>query len=236
MAELKVALLGTMDYGEALNIQENLLELRQQGEITDMMLLLEHPPVLTIGRSGSVSNVLLSEDVLKAQGITVYEVNRGGDVTYHGPGQIVGYPILDLNDHGKDVRSFFRRIEQTFINLLGDEYGIDAGRDPKYPGVWVGDEKITAIGCAVKRWVTMHGFAFNINTNLDHFKWINPCGITDKGVTSLERILGHPEDMDKVNKMVITHFSRLFNLEPRIIDKGQLYEYMRRDIHGDNQA
>ncbi len=230
MAELKVALLGIMDYGEALNIQENLLKLRQQGQITDVMLLLEHPPVLTIGRSGSPSNILLSQDMLKARGVAVYEVNRGGDVTYHGPGQLVGYPILDLNDHGRDVRSFFSRLEQTFINLLDEEYGITAERNPQYPGVWVGDEKITSIGCAVKRWVTMHGFAFNINTNLDHFKWINPCGITDKGVTSLERILGRQEDMEKVSEMVIHHFSKLFDLEPTIITKQQLFDYIKERL------
>jgi lipoyl(octanoyl) transferase len=165
---------------------------------------------------------------LEEQGIRVYKINRGGDVTYHGPGQIVGYPILDLNHHGKDLLRFIRRIEEVFIQLLKEEYGITAGRVPKFTGVWVGSEKITAIGFAVKRWVTMHGFAFNVNTNLEHFRWIHPCGITDKGVTSLQKLLGHAEDFDKVTDQVAKYFCKVFDAQPEIIDKQSLYQLTRR--------
>ncbi|MBZ4654567.1 MAG: Octanoyltransferase [Peptococcaceae bacterium] len=227
--KLLVAILGKMDYKEALSIQERLLKLRQQGLIEDTLLLLEHPPVLTMGVRSNRANILTPEEVLKAQGVNIYEVNRGGDVTYHGPGQIVGYPILDLKKHGRDIPDFFRKIEETFIQLLKEEYGITAGRNSKYPGVWVGDEKITAIGCAVKRWVTMHGFAFNVNTQLEHFLWINPCGITDKGVTSLQKILGYPQDLNKVNEQVARYLCKIFNLQPKIIDKQKLYQITGRD-------
>ncbi|MFZ5752723.1 MAG: lipoyl(octanoyl) transferase LipB [Bacillota bacterium] len=227
--KLLVALLGKMDYKEALSIQEHLLKLRQQDLIEDTLLLLEHPPVLTMGVRGSRSNIIIPEEVLKAQGVNIYQVNRGGDVTYHGPGQIVGYPILDLNKHGRDIPDFFRKIEETFIQLLKEEYGITAGRNSKYPGVWVGEEKITAIGCAVKRWVTMHGFAFNVNTQLEHFRWINPCGITDRGVTSLQKILGYPEELQKVNEQVVRYFCKIFNVQPEIIDKQKLYQITGRE-------
>ncbi len=227
--KLLVVILGKMDYKEALSIQEQLVKLRQQGVIEDTMLLLEHPPVLTMGVRSNRSNIIAPEEVLKAYGVSLYQVNRGGDVTYHGPGQIVGYPILDLNKHGRDIPDFFRKVEETFIQLLQEEYGITAGRNSQYPGVWVGDEKITAIGCAVKRWVTMHGFAFNVNTQLEHFQWINPCGITDKGVTSLQKILGYPQDLDKVNGQVVKYFCNIFNLQPEIIDKEILYQITGRD-------
>lgn len=229
--KLQVVLLGNMEYQKALDIQEHLLKLRQLDEIEDIMLLLEHPTTITIGRNGNLDNIILSKEMLKAQGVSVYRVNRGGDVTYHGPGQLVGYPILDLKRHGRDLPDFFKRIEETFIQLLLKEYGLSAGRDPKYPGVWVGNEKITAIGCAVKRWVTMHGFAFNVNTRLEHFLWINPCGITEKGVTSLQKLLGKPLNIDKVSKQVIVYFCRQFNLEPEIMAKEKLYELLRRDVN-----
>lgn len=227
--KLLVSKLGRIGYQEALDLQERLLKLRQQNKIEDTLLLLEHFPVLTLGLRGKRSNILIPEQVLKTQGIKIYEINRGGDVTYHGPGQIVGYPILDLNHHGKDIRNFIRRIEEIFIQLLKQEYNITANRDPKYTGVWVGSEKITAIGFAIKRWVTMHGFAFNVNTDLEHFNWIHPCGITDKGVTSLQKLLGHAEDFDKVMDQVMEYFCRLFDSKPEIIDKQKLYQLMGGD-------
>lgn len=209
--------LGQMDYLEALAIQERLLAARQQDEIPDTLLLVEHLPVLTVGRSGSYGNILLPRDLLREQGIGVYDVTRGGDVTYHGPGQVVGYPIMDLNHHGRDIKEFVWKIEEVFIRLLQREYGIAAHREEKkYTGVWVGDAKITAIGIAVKRWVTMHGFAFNVNTDLEHFKWINPCGITDKGVTSLQRLVGHVLDFEELNRQVAAYFSEVF--ECRLVE------------------
>jgi lipoyl(octanoyl) transferase len=202
---------GRLDYKEALDLQEKLMYQRQQNEIPDTLILLEHTPVLTLGRRGEYENILLSKETLEAQGVKIYEVSRGGDVTYHGPGQIVGYPIMDLSQMGKDVKEYVYKIEEVFIRLLLNEFGIKADRDEKkYTGVWVGNEKITAIGIAVKRWVTMHGFAFNVNTDLSHFHWINPCGITDKGVTSVQKLLGREMDFAKMNELVIKYFVEVF--------------------------
>ncbi len=221
--KIKIVKLGRLEYGKALAIQEKLLALRQAGKTGDILLLVEHPPVLTVGRRGEYSNILLPTEELKAAGVEIFDVNRGGDVTYHGPGQIVGYPIMDLNAYGRDIKDYVGRIEEIFIRLLKDDYGITAHvDDKKYTGVWVGNSKITAIGIAVKRWVTMHGFAFNVNTDLEHFKWINPCGITDKGVTSLKKLLGHPEDYDKLNERVIWYFTQVFGLEEQRITLDEL--------------
>ncbi|MCL5289788.1 MAG: lipoyl(octanoyl) transferase LipB [Bacillota bacterium] len=224
--ELFVAILGETDYSEALAMQQRLLQLRQQNKVPDIMLLLQHPPTLTLGTRENRHNIIAPEAVLEGQGVKVYKINRGGDVIYHGPGQIVGYPILNLNSYGKSVRLYVDKLEEVFVQLLWEEYGLRAGRDAKYTGVWIGDEKITAIGCAVKRWVTMHGFAFNVNTELSHFQWINPCGITDKGVTSLQKTLGQPMDMEKVNHQVITHFSRVLDCKPQLIDRQSLQEIL----------
>ena len=215
--------LGRVDYMEALDLQEKLLAKRQQGEIDNTLLLLEHPAVLTLGKRGLYSNIIVPKEELAANRISIYEVARGGDVTYHGPGQIVGYPIIDLKDLNKGVKDFVWTIEEVFIRLLKKEYGITAHREEKkYTGVWVGDEKITAIGIAVKHWVTMHGFAFNVNTELEHYKWINPCGISDKGVTSLEKLLGFPQDFAKLNEMVIEYFCEIFDFEPVTMDGRNL--------------
>lgn len=203
--------LGRLEYKKALEIQEDLLLKRQNGETCDQLLLVEHPAVLTLGARGEYSNIIMPEEFLKSKGIDVFEVNRGGDVTYHGPGQVVGYPIVDLKNFERDVKQFVFNIEEVFIRLLKDEYGITAFREEqKYTGVWVLDNKITAIGIAVKKWVTMHGFAFNVNTNLEHFKYINPCGITDKGVTSLEKLTGEKQDFEAVKKLVIKYFMEVF--------------------------
>jgi len=216
---INVARLGLVSYKEALEIQEKLLLLRQQGKIEDILLLVEHPPVLTLGTRGEHSNILLSQKDLEMNGVEIYKINRGGDVTYHGPGQIVGYPIMDLNNQGKDIKDFVWKIEEIFIQLLGEEYHITAQRDEKkYTGVWVNNAKITAIGIAVKHWVTMHGFAFNVNTQLEHFKWINPCGITDRGVTSLQKILGNAQNFDKLNEQVLQYFCKVFDLQPIRVD------------------
>ena len=221
--EIKVAKLGRLEYGKALAVQEKLLALRQAGKIGDIMLLVEHPPVLTVGRRGEYSNILLPTEELKAAGVEIFDVNRGGDVTYHGPGQIVGYPIMDLNEYGRDIKDYVGKIEEIFIRLLKDDYGITAHRDDKkYTGVWVENSKITAIGIAVKRWVTMHGFAFNVNTDLEHFRWINPCGITDKGVTSLQKLLGHAEDYERLNERVVWFFAQVFGVDIQKITLDEL--------------
>lgn len=217
--KLSIVKLGLIEYQEALDLQWKLLKLSQQEAIQDILLLLEHPPVLTVGINGKDNNILIDEDILGEMGVSIFRSNRGGDVTYHGPGQVVTYPIINLNHFGKDVKDYVRRLEETSISLMKDEYGLAAGRKPGFPGVWVGNDKIIAIGCAVKRWVTMHGFAFNVNTDLEHFRWINPCGFTDKGVTSLEKLLGQPQDMDVVMNHIIKHFTALFHIEPEMIDK-----------------
>lgn len=217
MKNIKIALLGLIGYAEALEIQEKLLEAVKRGESDDTLLLLEHPPVLTLGRRGEYANILVNQDILLENDVNTYEVNRGGDVTYHGPGQIVGYPIMNLNNHGKDVRDFVWKVQEVFIRLLKEEYNIDAHREyGKYTGVWVGNEKIAAIGIAIKRWVTMHGFAFNVSTNLEHFKWINSCGLADRGVTSLQKLLGHPMDFSLLNEKVIKYFCEVFERLPTL--------------------
>lgn len=219
---LEICQLGSIPYAEALAVQEQLLELRQTQKIGDLLLLLEHPPVITMGRKAKSSDILMSPEWLEAHQVEVFPVNRGGDVTYHGPGQIVGYLFIDLHNHGRDIRQFVRKLEQVFINLLSDYYNINAFRHEKHPGVWVEEGKITAIGLAIKRWVTMHGFAFNINPDLSHFQWIVPCGITDKDVYSLEALIKRKLNMDTVYQQIITAFTDVYQYKPILIDKEHL--------------
>ena len=208
--KLNVINLGRCGYEEALKVQYDILEKRQQDEIDDTLILVEHPPVITMGRKAAQTNIVAPQQYLKDNGIELYETNRGGDVTYHGDGQIVGYPIFKLRGKGIGIREFVENLENTFVNILKKEYDIDAGKNPDHTGVWVGDNKIVAIGLAVKRGVTMHGFAYNVNSNLDHFKLIVPCGISDKGVTSVEKITGETIDFQAANKTVLEHFCEVF--------------------------
>lgn len=212
--KLRVGQIGRVEYQHVLILQEKLLDLRLQGKIDDTLILVEHPPVITIGKNGKDSNILANRERLRMDGVNIYEVSRGGDVTYHGPGQIVGYPIMDLNYFGKDIHDFVWKTEEVFIRLLKDIYQITAYSEPKkYTGVWVNDEKIVAIGIQVKKWITMHGFAFNVNTQLEHFRWIVPCGIPDKGVTSLQKITGSPQDLNMLNQLIIKYFSHVFQMQ-----------------------
>lgn len=211
--KLDVIKTGNIHYKKAYNMQLELLEKRKNDEINDTLLLVEHPPVFTIGTSGTSDNITVSKDFLKKSGIDVFETNRGGDITYHGPGQIVGYPILNLKDHKKDLHWLLRSYEEVFIRLLDEKYDITAERIKGLTGVWVGDEKITAIGVGVRHWITYHGFAFNINPNLNHFSYIIPCGIQDKGVTSLEKILGYEVEEKEVMEKIIKYFAEVFNME-----------------------
>lgn len=184
---------GMIDYAQALSLQKKLWEDVVQNGLPGVLLLLEHPPVFTLGRSASRKHLLVGEEVLRQEGIKVYEVERGGDITYHGPGQIVGYPIVDLRFWRKDVHAFLRALEESLILFLR-RFQVEGFRYPPHTGVWVNPdnpEKIAAIGVAVRRWVTYHGFALNISPNLAHFRYIVPCGIRDKGVTSLECITGN---------------------------------------------
>ena len=204
---------GLMDYGEALELQKGLLEKRQNEEINDTLILLEHPPVITKGKRTEDHHIVLSDTLLKSKGIGLYEIDRGGEATYHGPGQLVGYLIFHLYKKQRELKKFIANVEEVFIKLLKEEYGIVADRDLKHRGVWVGDEKITAIGISIHKAVTMHGFAFNINTNLDHFNWIIPCGITDKGVTSIKKITNKNQDMDKIKELTGKYLAQIFNYE-----------------------
>jgi len=206
--------LGRMDYRKALEYQEQLVVWRRQGQIPDTLLLVEHPPVFTIGRGGGWENLRCSQKTLEQEGIQVYEVNRGGNITYHGPGQLVGYPIIDLTNQGRDVRGYLRNLEEILIRTLQpylEPLGLKPERLPDYTGVWVANAKIAAIGVAVKRWVTMHGFALNLNTNLQHFQLINPCGL-NKPVTSLYSLLHKDIPVDELINRLIATFCKVLNL------------------------
>lgn len=210
--QIEVRRLGSVPYADALEMQRSLVEDRRAGRAPDLLLLLEHPPVLTVGvkGDGGRSNVLASAEILAARGVSVHETGRGGDVTYHGPGQIVGYPILDLRPDRCDVHRYVRDLEEVMIRVAR-RYGIDAGRIPGLTGTWVGAEKLGAIGVRISRWITSHGFAFNVSTDLDDFSLIVPCGIADKGVTSLERLLGRPVAVNEVEPVVAEEFAAVFS-------------------------
>jgi lipoyl(octanoyl) transferase len=207
-----------MEYSEALELQKSLVEQRKQGLIPDQLLLLEHPHVITLGvRTGSDrSHVLASDEALAADGVALFETGRGGDVTYHGPGQLVGYPIIDLKPDRCDVHKYVRDLEETLIRAVAD-FGISAGRIEGLTGIWTGapgnEAKLAAIGVRISRWVTSHGFALNVSTDLSRFGLIVPCGISDKGVTSIERLLGHPLSMDEVGGAVAGAFRSVFGVE-----------------------
>jgi len=213
LKKLQILNLGVCDYLSAYQIQLDLVARRQKGEIDDTLILVEHPPVITLGKSAEDSHILFAEDYLREQGVEVHQIERGGDVTYHGPGQIVGYPIFDIKHGGIGIRTFVENLEQLFIRLLKEEFDIPAGKDPVHTGVWVNGCKITAIGLAVKRGVTMHGFAFNVNTNMSHFQLIVPCGIADRGVTSLEMLTGETQDYARSTELVADYFCKVFGYE-----------------------
>ncbi len=209
--KLNVIDLGRCDYQVALKKQYEILEAVQNETLEDTLILVEHPPVVTLGRNAEEGNVLFPEAFLKAQGFDVYHVERGGDATYHGPGQVVGYPIFNIKkNHGRSIRHFVESLEQIFIDLLGDHYGISAARDEVNAGVWIGKQKILAIGLAVKRGVTFHGFALNVNTDLSHYQYIVPCGLTDRTVTSLVQQLGAEQNMEKVKGEIVHGFEKQF--------------------------
>jgi lipoyl(octanoyl) transferase len=207
--------LEAVPYAEGLALQRSLVEERQRGRVDDVLLLVEHPHVITLGMrgDGGRSHILASTDLLVARGLEVHETGRGGDITYHGPGQIVGYPILDLKPDRCDVHRYVRDLEEVLIRTTS-HYGIAAERVPGLTGVWVGHQKLAAIGVRVARWVTSHGFAFNVNTDLDYFNLIVPCGITDRGVTSLARLLGRSVDLREVEERIVFHFCEVFGRVP----------------------
>jgi len=204
--------LGTVDYAEMHRLQKGLQRKRIAGEIGDTVLLLEHPPVLTMGRSAKKQHVLAPRDVLEARGIAVHEVGRGGDVTYHGPGQLVAYPIIDLKPDRKDVRKYVSSLEETMIRSCAD-FDLTARRVQGLNGAWIGERKVGAVGVRISRWVTMHGLALNVNSDLTHFELIVPCGIQDKGVTSLSAELGRRVSVTDVIEPLAQHFAELYDAE-----------------------
>jgi lipoyl(octanoyl) transferase len=216
---LDVRRLGTIDYQAGLDLQRELVEQRKRGEIDDQLLLLEHPDVITLGAKtrNDRSHILESAEALAERGVSVFETGRGGDVTYHGPGQLVGYPIIDLKPDRCDVHRYVRDLEEVLIRADAT-FGISAVRVNGLTGIWVGppgrEAKLAAIGVRISRWVTSHGFALNVNTDLSRFGLIVPCGITDRGVTSMERLLGRNVPMDEVANAVVNAFSSVFFRPP----------------------
>ena len=208
MLSCEVRELGRIEYGSAFQLQQRLVEQRKQGLITDQLLLLEHPHSITLGRNGRMENLLASEPALRSAGISFHATDRGGDITYHGPGQAVGYPILDLRDWKRDVGAYVRAVEQVMIEALAD-FGIAAGRLPGCTGAWVNGRKIGAIGVHISRWITSHGFALNVNTDLSYFGYIVPCGLT-KPVTSMAQ-LGVDAALPDVNARLATRFGQVFD-------------------------
>ena len=210
MHSCEVRELGRIEYGSAFQLQQRLVEQRKQGLIPDQLLLLEHPHTITLGRNGRIENLLGREPALRSAGISFHTTDRGGDITYHGPGQAIGYPVLDLRDWKRDVGAYVRALEQVMIDALAD-FGIAAGRLPGCTGAWVDGKKIGAIGVHISRWVTSHGFALNVNTDLSYFGYIVPCGLT-KPVTSMGR-LGVDAALPDVNARLAARFGRVFGRE-----------------------
>ncbi|MCC5876328.1 MAG: lipoyl(octanoyl) transferase LipB [Candidatus Sumerlaeia bacterium] len=212
--------LGRMDYADAHHLQLELQEKQIRGELGPVVLFVEHPPTITVGRRGSRDDVVAPEVVLKARGVTVAETDRGGQVTYHGPGQIVCYPLLQLEKIGLHV--YMRHLEDTVMGTL-DHWGIKGYRVDGRTGVWVGKEKICAMGVRVRRWWTLHGLALNVTTDLNHFGLIIPCGIRDRGVCSMEKLLGKEvPGWEEVRAQLLTHLGRLFELDPAWVEKEEL--------------
>ena len=209
---LEVRRLGVLPFREAESLQQKLVIERQQCRVPDLLLMLEHPKVITLGVSGDRGNVLASEKILLEQGIKVHQTRRGGDVTYHGPGQLVGYPILSLKPDRCDLHRYVRDLEEVLIRTVND-FGVTAMRIPGLTGVWVGERKLAAVGVRVSRWVTSHGFAINITTDLDDFSLIRPCGISDKGVTTLAQLTDDDVSSVRVVDSLVRHFSDVFSFQ-----------------------
>lgn len=203
---------GRVRYAEAASLQERCARLLKDGGRVERLLFLEHPPVITLGRNARIADVLHDETTLESLGVEVRETNRGGQVTYHGPGQLVGYPILDLSPDRRDVARYLRDLEEVLIRALA-ALGVTAGRVPGLTGVWVGSDKIASIGVHLSRWVTTHGFALNVNTDLSRFGLIVPCGIRGGAVTSMQRLLGHATPLEEVAAAIVPVFGEIFGRE-----------------------
>jgi lipoate-protein ligase B len=219
--------LGLIPYGRACEIQRRVVEARKNGAIPDVLLLCEHPHVITLGRNGQRAHLRASDQLLEQMNVEFSDTDRGGDITYHGPGQIVGYPILDLAEHRRDVRWFVEQLEEVMIRATAD-FGVAAGRIADKHGIWVetprGEEKLAALGVHLRRWVTSHGFAYNVSTDLRYFDLIVPCGIADKRTASLERVLGRAVGSGEVWTRLGAHFAEVFSRELQSISTGELLE------------
>jgi lipoate-protein ligase B len=200
---------GCVQYSEALDLQIQICESKKRGFAKDVLLLLEHPPTITLGRSGKANHLLVSESYLKSHGVGLWNVDRGGDITFHGPGQLVGYPILSLSAGERDVRGYMRNLEESLMRLLAS-YGIESRRDSQLTGVWTDQGKIAAMGVHISRWITRHGFALNVNTDLSFYDLIVPCGISGRGVSSMKKQLSHPVEMSDVAERYTQEFGIVF--------------------------
>jgi lipoyl(octanoyl) transferase len=221
LAEVRVARLGTVPYGEARALQNRLEAARQEEEIPDVLLLLEHPPVYTKGRRATPDELPMGEEWYRRQGIEVTDTDRGGRVTYHGPGQLVGYPIVSLRSYGDDVHEYIRRMEHLIVDSLG-EWGVEAACIEGQTGVWAKDRKIGSIGVHVNRGVTTHGFAINVNNDLQPFEWVVPCGIESCRMTSVSRELGAEQDMDAFMNTIAATFGEIYDREPVWTEASEL--------------
>jgi len=227
MAPLIISDVGLLSWSDAYALQQRIVAARKAGAIDDVILFCEHPHVLTLGRNGSQKNLLASENVLRQKNVDLRETNRGGDITYHGPGQIVGYPILNLDPIRRDVHWYVRTLEEAMIRASAD-FGISAYRIPGKTGIWVQppgnipEEKLAAIGVHISRWVTSHGFAFNVSTDLRYFDLIIPCGIADRKATSLEKLLHRNISLEEAKPHLAHHLAELFSLAPRAVSPQQL--------------
>jgi len=223
MADLLVVDLGLASYAPSLALQREVAHARIAGDIEqDVLLLVEHPPVITLGRSSKRAHMLATPEYLRERGVDLFEVERGGDVTFHGPGQLVGYPIIDLKNHRRDLHWYLRQVEQLLIDSLG-VFGLRAGRNPPYTGVWIGNRKIASIGVHARDWVTWHGFALNVATDLRFFDLIVPCGIQSVTMTSVNAELpNEPQGVAAVAKAVVAAAGKTFGLSPRRIAADEL--------------
>ncbi len=221
--------LGRMAYGPALELQHRLVAARQAGRVGDVLLLVEHDPVITLGRRARPEHILVPPEALAAAGIEVHAVERGGDVTYHGPGQVVGYPILNLEARRLGVANYMHLLEEVLLAVLAD-FGLSGHRRPGIIGVWLGRDKVAALGARITQGVSFHGFALNVCTGLDHFGFIVPCGITDGGVTSMEQVLGRPVSLADVKASVQRHMAERFHSQVRGLTAGELAAMLEAQV------
>jgi lipoyl(octanoyl) transferase len=239
MNPLLIVDLGLISYTDAFALQQRVVAARKLRAIDDVLLFCQHPHVLTLGRNGKRENLLASDHVLRQKGVEFHTTNRGGDITYHGPGQIVGYPILDLSGIKQDVHWYVRTLEEVMIRASAD-FGITAYRIPGKTGIWVDtlphEEKLAAIGVHISRWVTSHGFAYNVATDLRYFDLIVPCGIAERKATSLEKLLDRAVPLDEVKPLLIQHFAELFGRQPRAMSSDELNALLENNVLAEQRS